>query len=181
VPVRVDGLIAAERRGELPEFLFFWGHRPPARGGVGKPCLSQWYPAAFEVEGITYATAEHYMMAGKARLFGDAAGLEAVLGAPTPDRAKAAGRRVRGFTERIWAEHRYDIVVAANLAKFEQNRPLLRFLLATGSRALVEASPYDSIWGIGLGAEAPDAQSPARWPGQNLLGFALMEVRDKLR
>ncbi|MGC9670154.1 NADAR family protein [Planosporangium sp. 12N6] len=178
--MRVDDLITAEHHGELPELLFFWGHRPAARGGVGKSCLSQWYPASFDVDGTTYPTAEHYMMAAKARLFGDAAAAEAVLAAPTPDRAKSVGRRVRRFDERTWAAHRYDVVVAGNLAKFQQHPPLLRFLLATGSRVLVEASPDDRIWGIGLSAEAPDAQSPARWRGQNLLGFALMEVRAKL-
>ena len=73
-----------------------------------------------------------------------------------------------------------DIVVAGNLAKFEQNVALERYLLGTGDAVLVEASPRDRIWGIGMGASNPDAQNPERWRGGNLLGFALMEVRARL-
>ena len=175
--MRVDDLVRLERLGELPELLLFWGHRPP-KTGVGKSCLSQWYPAPFTVGGVRYATAEHYMMAGKARLFGDAEAERRVLADDDPGKAKSAGRRVGDFDEATWAAHRYDLVVVANDAKFGQNPPLRRFLDGTGDHVLVEASPHDRIWGIGLSADQPEARTPTEWRGENLLGFALMDVRD---
>lgn len=179
--MRVDDLVRLEQRGELPEMLHFWGHRPPKGGGLGKSCLSQWYPAPFTVDGVRYPTAEHYMMAGKARLFGDAEAERKVLAGGDPGHAKGAGRAVRGFDEETWAAHRYDLVVAANRAKFGANPALRGFLLGTGDRVLVEASPYDTVWGIGLSAAQPEASRPSLWRGLNLLGFALMDVRDALR
>lgn len=178
--MRVADLIRLERDG-LPELLLFWGHRPPKGGGLGKSCLSQWYPAPFTVDGVRYPSAEHFMMAGKARLFGDADAERTVLAGDDPGRAKAAGRKVRGFDEETWAAHRYDLVVAANQAKFGANPALRGFLLNTGDRVLVEASPYDTVWGIGLSAAQPEAGRPSQWRGENLLGFALMDVRDTLR
>ncbi|MCO6007654.1 NADAR family protein [Actinoallomurus purpureus] len=178
--MRVEDLVQLEGQGELPELLLFWGHRPPKGGGVGKGCLSQWYPAPFTVDGVRYATAEHFMMVGKARLFGDAEAEKVVLADDDPGKAKGAGRKVRGFDEETWAERRYDLVVAANEAKFGQHPALRDFLLATGDRVLVEASPYDTVWGIGLSASQPEARHPAQWRGLNLLGFALMDVRGSL-
>ncbi|SNQ47785.1 conserved hypothetical protein [Frankia canadensis] len=180
-PRAVEDLIQAEFEGVALSFRFFWGHRPAAGGGVGASCLSQWLASAFTVDKRRYATAEHFMMAGKARLFGDDDALETILAAPDPGRAKALGRRVRGFDEAIWERHRYEIVVAGNLAKFAQNDRLRGFLLATGDDVLVEASPLDAVWGIGLSAGDPRATRPADWPGLNLLGFALMDVRAMLR
>ena len=178
--MRLEGLTRLEEAGTMPEPLLFWGHRPPRGGGVGIGCLSQWYPAPFSVDGVRYATAEHYMMAGKARLFGDAEAERLVLASDDPGRAKGAGRRVRGFDEGTWAAHRYDLVVAANTAKFASHSALGNFLLGTGDRVLVEASPTDTIWGIGLSAAQPEARYPSRWRGLNLLGFALMDVRASL-
>src|SRR6266545_3989606 len=148
-----------------------------ASGAIGAGCLSQWWPAEFTVDGVAYRTAEHWMMAGKARLFADAEGLAAVVTAPSTGAAKAAGRKVRGFDEGRWAAARYDLIVAGNLAKFGQHADLREFLLTTGDRVLVEASPFDRIWGIGMGPNNPAALRPSAWRGQNLLGFALMEVR----
>jgi ribA/ribD-fused uncharacterized protein len=177
----VDQLLGLIREGGPPKYLLFWGHQPQPGGGAGKGCLSQWWPAAFTVDGVSYPTAEHYMMAAKARLSGDAEAAGKILAAPHPGAAKALGRQVRGFDEQRWAEHRFDVVVAANMAKFSQH-PLLRdFLAGTGSRVLVEASPRDRIWGIGLPADDERATTPERWPGLNLLGFALMEVRHQVR
>jgi len=172
-------LRADESAGRSVEVLPFWGHKPPRGGGVGAGCLSQWYPAPFTVDGMTYATAEHWMMAEKARLFGDAEGLAAVLAAPGPGPAKAAGRTVRGFDESAWRLARYDIVVAGNLAKFGQHADLRGFLVSTRDKILVEASPYDRIWGIGLSEDDPDVHRPSAWRGLNLLGFALMDVRER--
>lgn len=163
-----------------PRFLFFWGHQPAADGSVTKSCFSQWYEASFSVDGTLYRTAEHFMMAEKARLFGDRATHERVLSATTPAQAKRLGRMVQGFNEDAWVQQRFQIVVRANLEKFSQNQALGRFLLDTGDRVLVEASPVDAIWGIGLAADHPDAGRPDRWPGLNLLGLALMEARQVL-
>lgn len=150
-------------------------------GEVGKPSLSQWWPAEFEVDGTRYPTAEHFMMAEKARLFDDDETRELILKAKHPSEAKKLGRRVRGFDEAVWNDARFDLVVNGNLAKFARNSALREFLLGTGERVLVEASPVDSIWGIGLAADDERATDPAQWPGLNLLGFALMEVRERLR
>lgn len=167
--------------GETFEFLFFWGHRPSKSGQVTKSCFSQWYDASFTVDGIHYKTAEHFMMAGKARLFGDEAALEQILAAPEPKTAKALGRKVKGFDETQWKENARRLVTEGNLAKFSQNDDFRQFLLSTGNAVLVEASPYDRIWGIGLKADDERAQHPDTWRGQNLLGFALMDVRQQLQ
>lgn len=178
---RLAALLAAEAAGEPFEILAFWGHRP-SRGGAfpGPGCLSQWWPGPFTVDGAVYPTAEHWMMAGKARLFGDDEALAAILAASSPGAAKALGRQVRGFDEARWYAAGYHIVVQGNVAKFSQQPQLRDFLLNTGRRVLVEASPYDRIWGIGLGRDHPDTVVPSRWRGLNQLGFALMEVRDRL-
>ena len=174
-------LIAAIRLGYRPKYLFFWGHRPQPNGQIGKSCLSQWWAASFTVAGVDYHSAEHYMMAEKARLFDDDAMLQNILTAGSPGAAKAFGRQVRGFDEQVWQQHRFEIVVAGNLAKFGQNGDLRTYLLTTKNRVLVEASPRDRIWGIGLAESNPKAQNPEQWRGQNLLGFALMVVRAQLQ
>ena len=163
------------------DFVFFWGHQPPKGGGIGPSCLSQWWPSPFSVDGIAYPTAEHFMMAEKARVFGDADVEARVLAAQTPKQAKALGREVRAFHSATWDAARVDAVVRGNLAKFSQNPHLWRYLDATGEAVLVEASPVDRIWGIGLAEDDPRARRPAEWDGLNLLGFALMDVRDRLR
>ncbi len=177
----VDELIrVASTRTQKVKYLFFWGHKPQRDGSVGAGCLSQWWPAPFEVDGLRYATAEHYMMWSKAMLFGDEAAARATLAAKSPSEAKAWGRKVRGFDEAVWAARRFEIVVAAGIAKFGQHADLQTFLSGTRDRILVEASPTDRIWGIGLAATDPRAQDPARWRGLNLLGFALMAARQSL-
>ena len=166
--------------GDSFEYLPFWGHRQRADGGLTASCFSQWYPSRFEVAGIVYASAEHFMMAEKAWLFDDRRTLEQVLAAPTPNDAKSLGRRIAGYDDARWGEHRFDAVVKGNLAKFSQSNKLREFLLGTGSAVLVEASPVDAIWGIGMAADDPRATDPRQWDGLNLLGFALMAVRDRL-
>jgi len=166
--------------GDIP-FCFFWGHQASEDGTITKSCLSQWWAAPFDVEGVVYQTAEHWMMAGKAALFGDAAALEIILRSETPADVKKAGRLIRNFDPVLWDAHKFDIVVAGNLYKFTSHPGLSAFLLSTGDQVLVEASPVDNIWGIGMEAGNPAAKDPAMWPGENLLGFALMEVREKIR
>jgi len=170
-----------QQQPNTTKYLFFWGHTPKQPNTVDKSCFSQWYPAAFSVAGDTYATAEHWMMAEKARLFGNDDVRARIIAARHPDEAKKLGRQVAGFDPQVWDEQKYELVQAGNYQKFSQHLPLKEYLLTTGDRVLVEASPVDAIWGIGLGAAHPDAMQPAKWPGQNLLGFALMEVRDQLR
>ncbi|MFD8251065.1 NADAR family protein [Streptomyces werraensis] len=176
-----EALIDAVRAGERVRYLHFWGHRPLPDGRVGASCLSQWWPSPFTVDGVQYATAEHWMMAAKARLFDDTEGERRVLAAGHPSEAKKAGRLVRGFDEEIWRRERFGIVVEGSVHKFAAHGELRSFLLNTGDRVLVEASPVDRVWGIGLAADAEAANDPTRWRGPNLLGFALMEARRRLR
>ena len=175
-----EDLLRAVRGGFRPRYLFFWGHRPLSNGQIGNPSLSQWWPAAFSVNGVRYPTAEHFMMAEKARLFGDEAVRTEILKAGSPKEAKELGRQVRNFDEQAWADARFQLVVAGSLAKFSQNAELGKYLLGTRDRVLVEASPADRIWGIGLAADSAQAMDPEQWPGLNLLGFALMEARQRL-
>lgn len=176
----VAHLVAAVRAGRRITYLFFWGHQPQRDGGVGPGCLSQWWPAPFTVDGLEFVTAEHYMMWRKATLFGDRKIAARVLDAPHPHAAKRLGRQVSGFDQAEWERHRYDIVRAASLAKFGQHPDLGTFLADTRERILVEASPVDRIWGIGVSRDDPRATDPSRWPGLNLLGFALMDARATL-
>jgi ribA/ribD-fused uncharacterized protein len=175
------GLAELLARGAAVKWLMFWGHRAPVGGGVGAGCLSQWWPARFTVDGVAYPSAEHWMMAGKARLFGDEEMAGRILAVRSPAEAKKLGRLVSGFDESAWAARRWEFVVAGNVAKFGQDAALRDFLLGTGSRVLVEASPRDRLWGIGMAASNEHATDPAHWRGLNLLGFALMEARARLR
>src|SRR5699024_8535661 len=124
---------------------------------------------------------EEYMKASRAELVGDGEIREKLLQCSVPKQIKALGRKVRNFDQKVWDRFKYAIVLNGNWCKFSQNRDLREFLLSTGDSVLVEASPYDAIWGIRLAASSPEAQDPMKWRGQNLLGFALMEVRDELR
>ncbi len=120
------------------------------------------------------------MMAEKARLMGDMDTRTSILDTDDPRDIKKLGRKVRNFDSRLWDSHKFDIVVKGNYHKFSQNPELRDFLISTAGKVLVEASPYDDIWGIGLEASHPDASNPSKWKGTNLLGFALMQVRDML-
>lgn len=167
--------------GNRAKYLYFWGHRQNQAGTVSKSCLSQWYEAPFQLDKVEYPTAEHYMMAEKARLFGDRQTLTKIIAAASPGEAKKLGRLVNNFDQTTWTEHRFAIVVKGNLGKFEQNQALREFLINTNQRILVEASPRDRIWGIGLEQNHPQAANPHQWQGLNLLGFALMAVRNILQ
>ncbi len=177
----VDELRALVDAGATPRYLHFWGHQPEADGSVGRGSLSQWFEAPFTVDGVHYRTAEHWMMAQKARLFGDPEAERAAVDASNPALAKAAGRTVRDFDDEVWVRERFEIVVRGNEHKFASRPELRDYLLRTGSRVLVEASPRDRVWGIGMGARNENAEHPAAWRGLNLLGFALMEARERLR
>ncbi|MEV6847814.1 NADAR family protein [Actinoplanes sp. NPDC051411] len=178
VPRSVDELIALT--GPV-KYLFFWGHRPQPDGRLGRGCLSQWWPAEFTIDAVRFRTAEHYMMWRKATLFGDTAMAERILEAEHPRDAKMLGRGVAGFDDRKWVAERFEIVVTGSVAKFGQSDDLRAWLVGTGDRVLVEASPTDRVWGIGLAASDERASDPVRWRGLNLLGFALMRAREQLR
>lgn len=172
-------------RGKKAKYLCFWGHTKQSEQLINKTCFSQWFDSPFEIEGITYSTEEHYMMAEKARLFENHSEankklVSQIIEASHPQKAKQLGCSVEGFTNELWNQHRFDIVVRGNVAKFSQNKELKDFLLNTGKRILVEASPADKVWGTGLAEDHGDATNPFKWKGLNLLGFALMEVRERL-
>jgi ribA/ribD-fused uncharacterized protein len=155
----------------MSELTFFFTEASP---------FSQWYGCRFTVGEHAFTCAEQYMMYGKAMLFGDAAVAAQVLAADHPRAHKALGRTVRPYDEHQWRVHRERIVHAGNHAKFTQNPELRALLEATRGTVLVEASPYDKIWGIGLAATDPRAKDPTQWKGQNLLGKVLTALRDEL-
>ena len=167
--------------GLMQEYLFFWGHSPKVKGIIDKSCFSQWWPSEFKVEKIIYKSAEHWMMAKKALLFNDQETHDLIINADTPAEAKKLGRKVKSFQPEIWERYAFVYVVEGNLHKFSQHQDLQLFLKNTHDKVIVEASPVDAIWGIGLTQDDPRAYDPQKWSGTNLLGFALMEVRDKLK
>ena len=181
VPTTAADLTALTEAGRRLKYLLFWGHKPERDGTVGAGSLSQWWPAPFTSEGVTFGSAEHYMMWRKARLFGDAESAERIVRAGHPRQAKMLGRGVQDFEDQVWVAERFGIVVDASVAKFGQHDDLRAFLLGTGERVLVEASPTDRIWGIGLAATDDRSADPGQWRGLNLLGFALMQARAVLR
>lgn len=161
------------------DFIFFWGHNRKRIGD--KAVFSQWYRSDFFYDGQVFPTAEHWMMFQKARLFKDGKIAREIINNPYPGEVKNLGRQVKGFDESVWDSKKRDIVWQGNLLKFSQSTELEAILFNTGDHVLVEASPYDPVWGIGLGENEPEAQIVPDWQGENLLGFILMDVRDALR
>lgn len=133
------------------------------------------------INGVTYNCVEQYMMAEKARLFGDHDVEAAILRTSDPEEQKALGRGVRGYDDAKWAAVRYRVVLTATIAKYRQNAELRDYLLATGEDVFVEASPEDRVWGIGMSRGNPDCTNPAKWKGTNLLGQAITEARSIIR
>jgi ribA/ribD-fused uncharacterized protein len=176
-----DELIDFIGNGNKVKYLPFWGHTPKDRQAACKSCFSQWYDAPFKQDGVLYKTAEHYMMAHKARLFHDSKAYQKILESNHPKAAKSIGREISGFSEAVWLEHRFAIVVAGNIAKFSCHPEFRAYLLNTGERVLVEASPVDTIWGIGLAVDHANVENPEQWLGLNLLGFALIQARSVLK
>ena len=159
-------------------FIHFWGHD---RFRLGDHAVfSQWYKSPMHYDGIMFPSAEHWMMYQKAVLFDDDRIADKILNEPKQGVVKNLGRKVKGFDEKIWDDAKLDIVRFGTLLKFTQSLELERILLDTADAVLVEASPYDSIWGIGMMGNHPDANNPDKWQGENLLGFVLMDVRSVL-
>jgi len=165
------------RSGARPTFLMFpdWGGAPP----VG--WLAPWTPTPFVTCAGRFGSAEHHFMHGKALLFGDESIAERILRASLPGQARELGRRVQGFQEDVWISARKRLMDDANLAKFRALPALGIYLRSTWPIVLVQASALDTVWGSGLDLEDPFLQSPGHWPGQNLVGFSLMKVREELR
>lgn len=178
LPVTLEAL----RQAPGPfRFHPFYGHRARRDGAPGDGGFSQWWPCRFQVRGVEYRSAEQFMMAGKARLFGDDATLARILAEPDPAKVKRLGRAVRGFEEERWRAHRFELVSYGSVEKFRQDEVLRATLEATAEAILVEASPSDRIWGVGLSRQSPAVADPAKWRGLNLLGFALTRARGVLR
>lgn len=176
----LEWLVENFEKGKKLKYIFFWGHQKSKNGSLTQSCFSQWWTSPFTVEGIKYNTAEHWMMAQKALLFGDKESFQKIILAKSPTEVKSLGRQVRYFNEEMWVSKRMEIVVQGTLHKFKQSQELTQFLVSTKGKILVEASPVDKIWGIGLAADNEKIENPKCWKGLNLLGFALMEVRDIL-
>lgn len=148
----------------------------PFYGGV----FSQWYPSPMVIDDVEYSCAEQYMMAKKALLFGDIVRHDAIMGTPNPREQKAIGRAVRGFHQATWEAVARDVVMRASLAKFTSTPKLRAQLLLTEGTVLVEASPTDVIWGVGLSEDDPRVHNRERWRGRNWLGQCLTDLREQL-
>lgn len=152
------------------KFVFFWGGT-----------FSQWCTSPFEIGGFQYNCCEQYMMAQKALFFDDFVIYNQIMETSYPAQQKALGRKVKGFDKEKWDSVCREIVYDANFAKFTQNPKMLTELMATGDREIVEASPEDKIWGIGLHENDERVHDKSKWQGTNWLGEAIMQVREKLR
>lgn len=142
--------------------------------------FSQWYPSKFTFKSVNFNCAEQAMMYSKAILFKDFEAVEKILKSTLPEEQKKFGRKVKNYSEEIWNEERYDTVCQLNKAKFDQNKKLREILIGTENKIIVEASPYDKIWGIGLSKENALSINPSNWPGTNLLGKALTQIRNDI-
>ena len=156
----------------MTQFTFFWQNRSP---------FSNWYPSIFTHNGITFSRGEQYMMYRKAMMFGDVNIAQAILLTGNPKEQKDLGRMVANYDDAVWSDKRVEVMVDGLFEKFNQNPIPKEALLNTGDTIIVEASPYDRVWGIGLTEDDPRAIDQTQWRGQNLLGITLMKVRDAIR
>lgn len=152
-------------------FTFFWQDK----------YFTQWSTSPFmDLSGLMYNCAEQYMMAQKALLFSDGETFKKIMSTTSPREQKSLGRRVKNFNQTIWDAYSTMIVYDGNLLKFSQNEKHREELLKSEGIFLVEASPYDRIWGIGLRQDDPRAKDMSQWQGQNRLGFVLTKVRETI-
>ncbi|SUW00144.1 NADAR family protein [Brachyspira pilosicoli] len=166
--------------GKKIDFLFFYGHTNDKKE-VTKSSLSQWYIKDFKENDLLFNCMEKYMMYNKALLFDDKDIADEILNNNQPKAIKELGRKVKNFNDELWDKMKYKIVFTGNYYKFSQNADLRNFLLSTKNKVLVEASPYDKVWGIKMKYDDENIENPFFWKGENLLGFALMEARDEIK
>ncbi len=159
----------SEGKAMSEKFTFFWNGP-----------FSQWEEAEFEIDDVTYNCAEQYMMAMKAKMFDDLDTLDRIMEAEWPREQKKLGRQVKGFDVERWNTRAREIVYEGNYAKFTQNPHLLEKLMATKGTTLVEASPEDCIWGIGMAEGEPGIEDRDNWRGTNWLGEVLTGLREDL-
>jgi ribA/ribD-fused uncharacterized protein len=141
---------------------------------------SQWYPSPFTIDGVRFVNCEQRMMYMKGKVFGDEEAMREVMLTEDPKRHKEIGRSVKNFDVDTWSAKAYQVVVEANYAKYSQNPELRQFLIDSGSRKFVECAPYDKIWGNGLNITQTLQSPEAMWEGTNLLGKAIMDVREMI-
>ena len=151
------------------KYVFFWN-------GI----YSQWHKANMTIDGITYNSCEQYMMHQKALTFGDTEIAKIIMAETNPSEQKKYGRMIRNFDKSVWDKVCLSIVIKGNYFKFSQNENLKTSLLLTGNRILVEASPLDNIWGIGMAEDDVNIEHPMCWKGLNLLGQAITIVKQEL-
>lgn len=151
-------------------------HKPEEENGY----LSNWYPSEFMVNGTVFSSMEQYMMYKKAVCFHDKEITDKILATDDVAEIKALGRLVANYNDNYWNGVRQIIVFEGLLAKFSQNEDLKSQLKTTGDTVLAECAVKDRIWGIGLSMKDPDRFEIDKWKGQNLLGYALMMVREQL-
>lgn len=169
--VTVEELRMRYNQGERFDYVFFF---------TSKEYFSNWYEASFIVDGVYYWCTEQYMMAKKAELFGDSFILDKIMKSTRQDEIKKLGRQIRGFNDEIWDANKIGIVFDGNYAKFTMNPMLKNYIMKQKGKVLVEASPYDKIWGIRMDKRDVGIENPNNWRGQNCLGFTLMAVRDTI-
>ncbi len=154
---------------ETDKYVFFYGGP-----------FSNWYACNYESGGERYNCSEQQFIAAKARLFNDSDALKVIMGTDDPSVQKRAGRLVQNYNNEEWEKVRYQVMLEAVKSKFFQNKKLGKILLSTKNKTIVEYGP-DKIWGCGLYPQDLDILSQDKWPGTNLLGKVLMEVRNKLQ
>lgn len=143
--------------------------------------LSQWYQSPFEDGDMKFCCCEQAMMYRKAELFGDTESMKLIMATSNPREHKKLGRQVKGFDPAIWEQHNRKIILHNNILKFKSSDFLRGILLKSGDLVFVEASPWDTIYGIGRGLDWPQLADDSTWRGQNLLGLCLTETRNILR
>ena len=163
---KVESLTGSSQK----QYNFFWSGP-----------YSQWDPSPFQLGEIKFSCAEQMMMLFKALVFDDLDVAKAVMATDDPQLQKAQGRKVKRFLAPIWDRVNYSVVYIANVEKFSQNPEHLKYILTDGSDMIVEASPEDKIWGIGIGGNHPDIRDESKWQGENRLGKVCMDVRNYLR
>ena len=152
------------------KYVFFWGSE-----------FSNWFECRFRYKNLNFYKSEQAFMWEKAIFFGDMDTATLILKTPSPSQCKKLGRQVKNFNSEVWLREGYEFMIAVNMAKFSHNSRLKLLLYSTEDKILVEASPYDTVWGIGLHWEDDKVLDERNWKGMNLLGKALMEVRNKLK